>query len=81
MTEPRRERAFAVPPDPGRVAALAELTEALRLLKVLGRRPPYDTIEPRINTIWRTSGRPPGELTETSHRRGLLPALTTAPQH
>jgi tetratricopeptide (TPR) repeat protein len=62
MTVPRLGRAFATPPDPGRAGTLDELIEALRLLKVWAGNPSYDTIKDRINTAWKTAGRPGGEL-------------------
>ncbi|HEV7961375.1 MAG TPA: tetratricopeptide repeat protein [Actinoplanes sp.] len=62
MTVSRSERAFAAPPDPSRAGTLDELIEALRLLKVWAGNPSYDTIKDRINTAWKTAGRPGGEL-------------------
>ncbi|TWP53334.1 tetratricopeptide repeat protein [Lentzea tibetensis] len=62
MSAPHAGRAFAVPPDPGRAGTLDELIEGLRLLKVWAGSPSYDTIKDRINTAWRTAGRPAGEL-------------------
>src|SRR3954463_15731021 len=58
----RSARAFVVLPDPGRAGTLDELTEALRLLKVWAGEPSYDAVKDRINTAWRTAGRPGGEL-------------------
>jgi tetratricopeptide (TPR) repeat protein len=49
-------------PDPGRAGTLDELAEGLRLLKVWAGDPSYDTIKDRINTAWRTAGRPGAEL-------------------
>jgi tetratricopeptide (TPR) repeat protein len=58
----RADRAFVVPPDPGRAGTLDELTEGLRLLKVWAGDPSYDTIKDRINAAWKTAGRPGAEL-------------------
>jgi len=58
----RSERAFAGPPNPGRAGTLDELIESLRLLKVWGGNPSYDTIKDRINADWTKAGRPGGEL-------------------
>ena len=64
MTVSRSDRAFVAPPDPGRAGSLDELVAALRLLKVWAGDPSYETIKDRINTAWKTDGRPGGELTK-----------------
>src|SRR5947209_1268172 len=64
MTVSRSDRGFVVLPDPGRAGTLDELTEGLRLLKVWAGDPSYNTIKDRINTAWKTAGRPGGELTK-----------------
>ncbi|WP_410813429.1 ATP-binding protein [Micromonospora sp. 067-2] len=63
MSVPPPERAFVVPPDPGRVGTLDELVEELRLLKVWAGDPSYDAIKSRVNAAWTAAGRPAGELT------------------
>jgi hypothetical protein len=63
MVVPRAERAFLVPPDPGRAGSLDELIEALQSLKVWAGGPSYETIKDRVNTAWQAEGRPRTELT------------------
>ncbi|MCX5066021.1 tetratricopeptide repeat protein [Micromonospora lupini] len=57
------ERAFVVPPDPGRAGSLEELVDLLRVLKVWAGDPSYDAIRSRVNAAWTAAGRPAGELT------------------
>jgi tetratricopeptide (TPR) repeat protein len=53
-------------PDPGQAGTLDELVSRLRALKVWAGDPSYGSIVDRINTAWRTAGRPPAELTRKS---------------
>jgi len=62
MCASRSGEGFALPPDPGSAGTLDELVERLRLLKVWAGGPSFDTITDRINTAWRTAGRPASEL-------------------
>jgi len=61
MTVSRSDRVFVVLPDPGRAGTLDEFTQQLRLLKVWAGDPSYGTVTDRINTAWKTAGRPDGE--------------------
>jgi tetratricopeptide (TPR) repeat protein len=63
MVVPRADRAFVVPPDPGRAGSLDELIDELRSLKTWAGEPSYETIKDRVNTAWLAEGRPPTELT------------------
>ncbi|MEV6446409.1 tetratricopeptide repeat protein [Amycolatopsis sp. NPDC051716] len=63
MVVPRADRAFVVPPDPGRAGSLDELIDVLRSLKTWAGEPSYETIKDRVNTAWLANGRPPAELT------------------
>src|SRR5689334_3135241 len=62
MAEPRLDREYFAPPDPGCAATLEELLERLRQLKVWAGNPSYDTIKDRVGTTWTAQGRPRGEL-------------------
>ncbi|WP_250036529.1 ATP-binding protein [Paractinoplanes maris] len=57
---------FGGPPDPGRAGGLDDVAERLRLLKVWGGNPSYDTIKERVNAAWTAAGRPATELTSKS---------------
>jgi hypothetical protein len=63
MSVPPADRAFLVPPDPGRAGSLDELIEALRSLKIWAGEPSYETIKDRVNTAWPAEGKPQTELT------------------
>jgi tetratricopeptide (TPR) repeat protein len=63
MSVPPADRAFLVPPDPGRAGSLDELIEALRSLKVWAGDPSYETLKDRVNAAWLAEGRPQAELT------------------
>ncbi|HEY0534360.1 MAG TPA: tetratricopeptide repeat protein [Actinoplanes sp.] len=54
--------AFASLPDPGAADSLDGVADGLRQLKIWAGEPSYETIKDRINGVWRTAGRPAGEL-------------------
>jgi hypothetical protein len=53
---------FQLLPDPGQAAALGDLAERLRSLKLWAGDPSYEWITGRVNAAWRAAGRPAAEL-------------------